>query len=344
MERDKVISYQYVNVENRTASINLPLTGDHVPNVYLTATLIKPHSVSDIPLTVAHGFKNIKVEEKSRKISVDIVASKSVRSKTKQKVTVKAEPGSYVTLAAVDNGVLQVSDFKTPDPYNFFYQKKALQVSAFDIYPLLFPEIKAKLSSTGGDGDLSMDKRVNPMPAKRIKIVSYWSGIQKANSSGEADFEFSIPQFSGEIRLMAVAYKNQSFGSGENTMTVADPIVISTALPRFLSPGDTVAVPVTLSNTTDKSASMAATISVEGPLKVVGGNSELITINSKSEGLAMFHVVADPTIAVGKVKISLNGLGEKFVDETEISVRPPSTLQKVTGSGSVAGGSTQKIT
>jgi uncharacterized protein YfaS (alpha-2-macroglobulin family) len=109
------------------------------------------------------------------------------------------------------------------------------------------------------------------MPAKRIKIVSYWSGIQQANGNGEASFEFSIPQFSGEIRLMAVAYKDQSFGSSENTMTVADPIVISTALPRFLSPGDTVTVPVTLSNTTSKSTNISATISVEGPLKVIGG-------------------------------------------------------------------------
>ena len=148
-----------------------------------------------------------------------------------------AAPGSYVTLSAVDNGVLQVSNFETPDPYNFFYQKKALQVAAFDLYPLLFPEIRAKFSSTGGDGEMDMSKRVNPMPAKRIKIVSYWSGIQQTNGSGEASFEFSIPQFSGEIRLMAVAYKDQSFGSSENTITVADPIVISTALPRFLSPG-----------------------------------------------------------------------------------------------------------
>ena len=87
---------------------------------------------------------------------VAITAQKSVRSHAHQKVKVKAEPGSFITLAAVDNGVLQVSDFKTPDPYDYFYQKKALQVDAFDLYPLLFPEVRARLSSTGGDGDLEM--------------------------------------------------------------------------------------------------------------------------------------------------------------------------------------------
>jgi uncharacterized protein YfaS (alpha-2-macroglobulin family) len=343
-ERDRVLSSQYVNVPNRTASIDLKMSGEDVPNVYITATLIKPHDVSDIPLTVAHGFMNVKVEEKSRKISVEIDAQKTVRSRTHQKIKVKTSPGSFVTLAAVDNGVLQVSDYKTPDPYNYFYQKKALQVDAFDLYPLLFPEVRAKLSSTGGDGDLEMKKRVNPMPAKRIKILSYWSGIAKADGSGEASFEFDIPQFSGEVRLMALAYRDQNFGSAENTMTVADPIVISTALPRFLSPGDTVTVPVTLSNTTSRPATVSANLKVNGPLKIISVSNQSLVLNAKSEGRANFRVVADPTIAVGKIVVTVNGLGEKFSDETEISVRPPSTLQKISGSGSVTGGSAQAVT
>jgi uncharacterized protein YfaS (alpha-2-macroglobulin family) len=342
-ETDHVLSYQYVNVDKRTASIDLKISGENVPNFYITATLIKPHDVSDIPLTVAHGFINVKVEEKSRKIPVEITAQKTVRSRTHQKLKVKTAPGSFVTLAAVDNGVLQVSDFKTPDPYNYFYQKKALQVDAFDLYPLLFPEVRAKLSSTGGDEGSEMNKRVNPMPAKRIKILSYWSGIAKANGSGEVNFEFDIPQFSGEVRLMAVAYKDQAFGAGENTMTVADPIVISTALPRFLSPGDTVTVPVTLSNTTSRSTNILANLKVNGPLKIIGGNNQSVSLNANSEGRVTFQVVADPVIAVGKITVNVSGLGEKFTDETEISVRPPSTLQKISGSGFVTGGGSQVI-
>ena len=341
LESDHVISHQYVNVENRTATVRLPLNDDHVPNVYINATLIKPHEQSDIPLTVAHGYKSIKVEDKGRKIPVEITASKTVRSKTHQKVKVKAAPNSYVSLAAVDNGVLQVSGFETPDPYNYFYQKKALQVTAYDIYPLLFPELRG--SSTGGDGEAEMDKRVNPMPAKRIKVVSYWSGLKKTDGSGDASFEFDVPQFSGELRLMAVNFKGEKFGSSENTMTVADPIVISTALPRFLSPGDTVTVPVTMSNTTAKAANATATLNIEGPLKVVGNNKQSVSINSKSESIALFQLVADPTIAIGKIKVAVNGLGETFRDETEISVRPPSTLQKVAGSGSITAGSSKAI-
>jgi uncharacterized protein YfaS (alpha-2-macroglobulin family) len=345
METDQIVSHQTVEVSNRTASVDLKLSAEHVPNVYITATLIKPHEVSDIPLTVAHGFKNVTVEEKNRKIPVEITAAKTTRSKTKQKVSVKAAPGSMVTLSAVDNGVLQISDFKTPDPYDYFYQKKALQVSAYDLYPLLFEEVRARLSSTGGDGfTADMEKRANTMPAKRVRVVSYWSGIKKANSSGVAEFELDVPQFSGELRLMAVSYKGNRFGSADNTMTVADPIVISTALPRFLSPGDTVNVPVTLTNTTDKSANITASITVEGPMKVFGESTQSVSLRAKAEGRATFRVVADPAINIGKVTVMVSGMGEKFTDVTEIAVRPPSTLQKGTGSGSITGGSTQKVT
>jgi uncharacterized protein YfaS (alpha-2-macroglobulin family) len=343
METDKVISWQYINVEKRNASLDLKLTAEHIPNVYITATLIKPHDVSEIPLTVAHGFRSLRVEEKSRKINMEIIAQKSVRSRTHQKVTVKAAPNSFVTLAAVDNGILQVSDFTTPDPYGHFYANRALEVNAYDLYPLLFPELRARISSTGGDGDVEMKKRTNPMPAKRFKLVSYWSGIAQANGSGEASFEFDIPQFSGEIRLMAVSYKDESFGSAESAITVADPLVLSTALPRFLSPRDTATVPVIITNTTDRSTSAMATLNVKGPLSVVGDNSQSVSLNARSEGRAVFRVVAAPAVDVGKVLVEVNGLGEKFSDEIEISVRPAAPLQVVTGSGSITGGNVQRL-
>ncbi len=343
METDKVISYQYVDVDKRTARLNLGLSAEDIPNVYITATLIKPHELSDIPLTVAHGFQSVKVEEKDRRIPVEIEAQAKVRSRTHQKVKVRAVPGSMVTLAAVDNGVLQISDFSTPDPYAHFYAKRALEVDGYDMYPLLLPEVRPSLSSSGGDEDKAMNKRVNPMQARRIKIVSYWSGIVQAGSDGVADFEFDIPAFSGELRLMAVAYHNERFGSKEAAMTVADPIVLSTALPRFLSPGDTISVPVTVTNTTANATTATAHLKIGGALRSVGEDRQSLDLPANSEARANFQVVAPPAMGIGKVTVDVNGMGETFTDETEISVRPASSLQKVTGSGSLEGGSTQSI-
>jgi uncharacterized protein YfaS (alpha-2-macroglobulin family) len=343
LETDKVVSYKYVDVEKRTASLDLPLTADDIPNVYITATLIKPHELSDIPLTVAHGYQSVKVEEKDRRIPVEIVAQEKVRSHTHQKVRVKAVPGSLVTLAAVDNGVLQVTDFTTPDPYAHFYAKRALEVSGYDLYPLLFPEVKPTLSSTGGDGESDMKKRVNPMPAKRIKIVSWWSGIATANGSGEAEFEFDIPQFSGQVRLMAVACKDNRFGSKESAITVADPIVLSSALPRFMSPGDTVTMPVTITNTTGSSASATAKLKLGGALRTIGEDQQTISVPAGSEGHATFQLMAPPAIGIGKISVDVSSMGEHFTDETEIGIRPSAPLQKITGAGTIPGGGTQSI-
>jgi uncharacterized protein YfaS (alpha-2-macroglobulin family) len=341
METDKVLSYQYVDVSKRTAHVSLPLTAEDIPNVYITATLVKPHELSDIPLTVAHGFQSVKVEEKERHMAVGIEAQTNVRSHTHQKVTVKASPGSMITLAAVDNGVLQVTNFTTPDPYAWFYSKRALEVADYDLYPLLFPEIQAALSSTGGDGDLK--KRANPMPAKRIKILSYWSGVAQANGSGEATFEFDIPQFSGSVRLMAVAYKDESFGSKDQNMTVADPIVLSSALPRFISPGDTVTLPVTISNTTASGGTADVKLRLSGPLHPIGDEQQSLNIGANSEGRAEFRIAASPTIGIAKVTVDVNSKGERFTDETEIGIRPSAPLTKSTGSGSIPGGSSQPV-
>lgn len=115
-------------------------------------------------------------------------------------------------------------------------------------------------------------------------------------------------------------------------------------LPRFPSPGDTVNVPVTLTNTTSNASTITATIATEGPVKVVGGNSQTIKSAAKGENSAGFRIVADPSINLAKVTVTVSGMGEKFVDVTDIAVRPPSTLQKTSGSGTVNGGSNQKIT
>ena len=342
VESDHVIEYKYVDVKDRAASITLNLGEDYLPNAYVTATLIKPNEESDMPLTVAHGFKSLRVEEKGRKMDVEIVAEKNVRSRTHQKVKIKAAPNSRVTLAAVDEGILQITNYKTPDPYNFFYADRALAVNSFDLYPLLFPELKGTISSTGGDAS-GLAKRTNPLQNKRVKLVSYWSGIAEANSSGEANFEFDVPQFSGELRLMAVAYKGNSLGSKDAEMIVADPIVVSTALPRFLSPKDTVIMPVTVTNTTTKATSATVNVKLSGPLRVVGQTSQTVSLNAKSEQRVRFKIVADPRIDVAKVTVEVNGLGETFKDETDITVRPPASLQKLTGSGSILAGGNQKV-
>jgi len=333
VERDKVIKYYYLNTTNKTASLNMVASEVCVPNVYITATLFRPMDGSDMPLTVAHGFKSITVENQQDHIPVSIAVAEKSRSKTKQTITVKTVPDAYVTIAAVDEGILQVKNYISPDPYAYFYQKEGLSVNSYDIYPLLLPEIKTMRSSTGGDMSVESELRVNPMFVNRVKLVSFWSSILQADARGIVKYSIDVPQFSGDIRVMAVAYKGKQFGSGEKHMKVADPIVISTALPRFMSPKDEVEMPVSLSNTTGKDANATVSVQLSGPLSMSGTTMQTVKIPANREGRVVFNITAQAAIGACKVNVVVKALGETFSDETEIAVRPAASLQKITGNG-----------
>jgi uncharacterized protein YfaS (alpha-2-macroglobulin family) len=342
VEREDVMEHFYVQTDNRSAEISIMTTNEFLPNVFVSATLFKEHKQTDFPLTVAHGYKLMKVKESKRNINVEITAEKESRSRTKQTINIKAIPNSKVTIAVVDEGILQVSGFQTPKPYDYFYQNRALLVNSHDIYPFLFKEISADNAGAGGDGtDLS--KRVNPMENNRVKLVSFWSGVVETNNKGKTSFEIDIPQFSGSLRIMAVAHKGNSFGSAEDNMIVADPIILSSSIPRFFSPGDTAIITTTITNTTKDNAKAKAKIVCSGPLEVVEESKQNISINSKGEEQVSFKVYVKNEIGQGKVKITCNALGEDFKEETDISIRPATSLLKESGSGTIKSGNTKTI-
>ncbi|MDW8274308.1 MAG: MG2 domain-containing protein [Chitinophagales bacterium] len=342
IERDKLFESFYLTVQNRLATAEIIIGKDHLPNVYVTATLFKPHAESDFPLTVAHGYANISVVEQSRKIEVKIEAPEKIRSNQKQKIIVRGEPNSFVTLAAVDEGILQITDFKTPDPYEYFYQKRALQVQGFDLYNALFPEIKSQRRSVGGDG-FDLGRRTNPLPNKRAKLVRYWSGITQIQSNGLATFEIDVPTFSGKLRLMAVNYKNEKFGAAEAFLTVADPIIISSGIPRFLSPGDEAMVALTVSNTTNTPQRANIAVRTAGPLKATAIENSELTVPPNSEKRTYYTLKAEPNIGEANVRVEVSSGSEKFTEVTDITVRPSASLQKVTGSGEVPAGTSKVI-
>lgn len=337
LEAKDVLEYFYVNTDERSAELVIPLKESYLPNVYISATLFKPHSESEIPFTVAHGYQSINIQDEQRKLDIAIDAVEKSRSKTKQTIKIKTVANAKVSVAVVDEGILQITNFKTPAPYDYFYQKRALQVSGHNIYPFLFPELSAA-KSTGGDGGFDMAMRTNPLQNNRVKPVAFWSGILSANNRGEAEFEVDIPQFSGSLRIMAVSHKGNGFGNTEKDMIVADPIVLSSGIPRFLSPGDTAIVSTNLSNTTNKLAKVKASIKVDGNLSVVGSAAQNVEVNAGSENSVSFKVYAQQAIGVGSILVEANALGEKFIEKTDLTIRPASPLVKLTGSGVVEGG------
>lgn len=343
LERDRVIKHLYFDTDKKAKQISIPLGAELVPNVFVSATLIRPMRELNVPLTVAHGYAALMVENTANQLPITITAAETSRSKTRQKINVKTEPNTELTLAVVDEGILQIKNTKTPSPYDFFYQKRALEVTSHDIYPYLFPEMVSNGMLTGGDGGFDLSKRVNPLTNKRVKLVTYWSGTLRSDSKGVINYEVNIPQFSGDLRVMAVAYKDSRFGSSDAHIKVADPVVITSGLPRFLSPRDTISIPVTLANTTAKAAEAKTSIKVEGPLAIVGSNTATANLPANAEGRVSYRVVALDDIGEAKISVTANAMGETFSEITDITVRPPASLQKVSGSGAIDGGKTEAL-
>jgi len=340
VEQDNVLSYKMLSLSNKSASMDITITNEHLPNIYIDATAFRKSGDMSIPITVAHGIVSLKVDDASAKMNVAISAPDKSGSGIKQTFKVKTAADAEVTIAVVDEGILQITDYKTPDPFSWFYQKRALGVNSYDVYALLYPELKRSSSPAGGEA-FDLSRRINPLTGDRVKLISKWSGILKANSSGECNFTIDIPQFSGALRVMAVAYKGRQFGSAEKTMKVSDPVVISMSLPRFVSPGDNCVVAVSMTNTTEKGSNATIQLSATGPVSVAGKSSASANLKAGAEEVALFAINADKGVGAATITVTVSALGQKFTQQIDIPVRPAGGLTFVTGNGSVAAGSTK---
>ena len=340
IERNRVLEHHWIATTNKAAAFTLDVSEAYLPNVYVAATLIRPNQANAIPLTVAHGYLPLTIEKPDNRLPLSITAAAKSRANTSQTVSIKSAPESdiNITLAVVDEGILQIKNYKTPDAFGYFYQKRALQVEGHDIYPMLLPEIALRRSSTGGD-KYNMNGRANPLANKRVKLVSYWSGVLHTNASGIATYTFDIPAFSGALRLMAVAYKNRRFGSAEASMRVADPIVATPGIARFLAPGDSLVMPLILANTTTANVQATATASATGNLRMAG-EQKTLAIRAGQETGATFTVQATG-LGQGQIVTTVQSAGQTYRDVTDITIRPVAGLVTHAGSGVVQPG--QKV-
>jgi len=335
IERNQVYSYTYLDVRDNAASMEITVDEKFLPNVYVAAVLFRKIKEMNIPLLVGHGFAPLLVEKKSNKLDVVIKAPEKMRPKRKQTVTVSVgkEKNVFVTLAAVDEGILQIKNYKTPDPYGHFYARKALETQTFNFFRDLLPE--PERSSVGG-GEGEMEKRVTPIGVQRFKPLAIWSGILKTDDNGEAQVMLDVPEFSGELRLMALAYKGDRFGSAQQAMKVADPVIVTPALPRFVSPGDSVVMAITAFNTTDKVASLKFAIETSGPVTAVT-KSVSLDVGPNQERFINAAIKATEQVGKATVKVRTVVFGETIESTTELPVRPIAAFAADAISGFVDG-------
>jgi len=358
VEREKVFNHYYLTTKNKTAELSLSLQSQYLPNVYVSATLFTTaNAINQSMFYVAHGYQNVSIENPKNKLNVQIIAPKKVQPNKTHEITVQTNSSQpvLITLSAVDEGICQVKKFENPDPYQAFYSRRKLAIESFDLYKLMLNEVNKKpatpLPIQGGYGGGSeefeekgrFDKsRKNPFAVKRFKPVSVWSGIVRANN-GVAKVKIPIPNFNGEIRLMAVAYSNKKMGAAQERMIVADDVIATPSIPRFLAPQDSIHLPVSVYNTTNSTVNANISIKTEGPVKIISNSSQSTSLSPNQETSVPFKAVATNAVGIAKIIVTTQYNGKTVTDITEISVRPASPLYIQNGAGEIKSGISQNI-
>ncbi len=350
VERDKVLSSQVVELEENTATVEVPVLADYKPNVYISAHLIRSTDglQRDMPVR-AFGVAPLTVETEENRLGLELSVPSEVRPRSPLKVKYKVSGSRgrrvFVTVAAVDEGICQLTEFETPDPHNYFFGKKRLSVETFDIYGVVLPEItSSSLTSTGGDVEAARKRQLTPVSVTRVKPVAFWSGLLESDRNGNGMVTFNMPQFNGSVRIMAVAFVGDRFGNAQQNVFVREPIVLTPTFPRFISSTDEFTVPVTVFNGTGGDATIEVALATQGPVTPVDGNRKSVAITQGQEGSVHFKLQA--ANATGKVKFNLSasGGGESASMSVDVPLRPPTPSITLSGYGSVEAGKPQRFT
>jgi len=339
--KDKIVSTQVMDLTSSTQEIPIFIEDAFNPNVYCAVSVISAVTPGeDWSHHRAYGVIPIVIDNKQKKMELKITAPEKAapRDKIKIEVDAGAMANADISLALVDEGVLQLTKYKLPDPFEFFYGKRGYYLATSDIYSFLVPEFDKK--KVGADSTPSADggsydpkKRLNPINAKRVKPVALWKAGIVLDAQGKASVEFDIPEFTGSLKVMAVGVADGFFGNAESQLKVVEPLMITPSLPRVLSLSDEFIVPVTVLNTTGKDGNAVVSVETSDGFNFVWEKSQSVQALNNKEMVVYFNLKA-PALAI-KAQITIKAvMGDVAVSKvTDIAVRPAVPFMTVSGSG-----------
>lgn len=239
-----VIHRQAVEVEAGETVIPLTVTNDWGTGVYVSATVLRPMDVSagrNPARAIELVHASIDPVGKVLDVVIDVPETIEPRQTHRTRITVAgAEPDEeiWLTLAAVDLGILNLTGFQSPDPEAYYFGQRQLGVELRDIYGRLIDGMNGALGTVRSGGDNGAGLRMQSPPPTQ-ELMAAFSGPIRVGSNGEAFVNLDLPAFNGTVRLMAIAWSNRAIGQAEADMLVRDPVVVTATLPNFLAPGDT---------------------------------------------------------------------------------------------------------
>ncbi len=337
---ENIITTRTITVEaNKGANIKLPVTKEWGAGVYIMATVYTPRDAVKTPKPRrAVGVAHMAVDVSARTFKLDIAAPAVQRPNGKMTVNITAagpNDNGYVQLAAVDEGILLLTGFKTPDPAAYFFGKRRLGVELRDDYGRLLDPNQGAAGNIRQGGDQIGGAGLTVVPTKSVALIS---APVKLNG-GKATITLDVPDFNGELRLMAVAWSNSGVGSASKPVTVRDEVPALLALPRFLAPGDVATATLTLDNVEGQAGAYRAALQAAAPVQAT--TSQLSATLAKGQRVDLDAGFSAASEGISNVAFTLTGPGNINVQrsypiQTRSAWLPASSVVRTTtASGAV---------
>ncbi|WP_196889132.1 alpha-2-macroglobulin family protein [Aureivirga sp. CE67] len=328
----KVISTKWVKTKKGTTTTSFDITEEMTPNVFINISLIQPHAVTgnDLPMRL-YGVIPITVENPKTHIYPEIEMPKSIMPEKDFTIKVKEKSGKRMTytIAVVDEGLLDLTNFKTPNPWDEFYKREALGVKTWDIYDNVMGAYNGSVDqifSVGGDGSLNKNK--NSKDNNRFKPVSIVLGPFVLKAGETASHKIKMPNYIGSVRTMVVAGdpSKGAYGKAEETTPVKKPLMVLASIPRKLSPGENMKLPVTVFAMEKNIKNVNVSLNLSDGLKVIGDKTKQITFSKPDEKVVYFDVQVLEKEGMGNIEVLASSAGKKASYETPISIYNPNPI------------------
>jgi uncharacterized protein YfaS (alpha-2-macroglobulin family) len=275
---DRLITTVPVEVTGNEADVELPVTRDWGPGAYVTAALYRPMDLEAKRMPArAIGLTWAGVDPGERDLDVAIEAPDEMRPRQDMPVEVTlahlpAGTEAYVTLAAVDLGILNLTRYETPDPETYYFGQRRLGVAIRDLYDQLIDRMQGVRGTVRSGGDASFAEFEGEAPTETL--MAFHSGVVKVGDDGTASISVPVPDFNGTVRLMAMAWTADGVGHAERDVLVRDPVVVTASLPHFLAPGDRSRLALDLASVEDVAGEMTLSVSARnGSVSVAAGSA-----------------------------------------------------------------------
>lgn len=329
----KIIEKKWYDLKNENTEFILEMKKEYAPNIYVSVTVFQKYKNSvenDIPVRT-YGFIPIFVEKKGTRLSYEIEMPESIEPKAEFSINIstKEKVKSKLTVAVVDQGLLDITKYKTPSPWNYFYGKEKMITETYDSFGDLISNIPAYVHrkfSLGGGYELAdenvKEKTERSVKKKRFKAVSFYQKPIETDNEGNAKITFKMSEYIGAVKVMVVGADKDSYGSVEKEVKVKTDLIANLDLPRFLGLGDTVKVPVSLYALKDGIGEIKVSISSNGLVDVK--NDKEIIVNMKKEGTKDLYFEIETKDAIGKAEIKLEVSSSEKTFETVkyIDIKP----------------------